>query len=72
MVAGEEKDALYNYLHQILMRPKSSEHCIHTMFKVGAWARSPLIDRIPCFEKKIAFYYGERDWMDSSSALILI
>lgn len=61
---GEHQRALKNYLHQILLRPKSSEHCIHTMFEIGAWAKKPLIERIPGLQLEIAFFYGQFDWMD--------
>jgi hypothetical protein len=54
------------------MRPKSSEHCIHSMFSIGAFAKKPLIERIPCLEIEVAFYYGEFDWMSPESALLLI
>ena len=46
--AEEHKEAISTYLTQIMLRPKSSEHALHTLLDIGAWAKKPLVHRMPC------------------------
>jgi cardiolipin-specific phospholipase len=50
------------------LRPASGEYALNTILSVGSWARKPLLNRMPDLKIKIAFYYGDRDWMDPSGA----
>ena len=59
------------YLHQIFLRPPSGEYALNALLEPGAFARSPLINRLPFLEVPVAFFYGELDWMDASSAVIM-
>ena len=67
-----EAAAVKAYLHQIFLRPASGEYALNTILSVGSWARNPLIKRMPELKMKIAFFYGDIDWMNPSGALELI
>jgi hypothetical protein len=54
------------------MRPPCGEYALNSLLQVGAWAKKPLIDRLPILEMPVSFFYGEFDWMDGSHAIILI
>mmetsp|Transcript_4347 Transcript_4347/g.4114 ORF Transcript_4347/g.4114 Transcript_4347/m.4114 type:complete len:105 (-) Transcript_4347:201-515(-) len=57
------------------MKEGSSEFCIHNIFMVGAWAKSPLELRLPKLKElgiPISFFYGEKDFMDIASPRKLI
>jgi len=71
---GEVND-MVAYLTQIQLRPPSSEYALHSILQVGAWARNPLIERIPLLtisNIEVQFFYGEFDWMDASGPLQLL
>jgi hypothetical protein len=58
---AEEKEEFKAYLHQIFLRPGSGEYALHSFLTVGAWAKKPLIDRIPVLASmglSISFFYG--------------
>jgi cardiolipin-specific phospholipase len=68
----EELIEMKAYMHQIFMRPASGEYALNTILMPGSWAKNPLIHRLPCLQVPVAFYYGERDWMDPYPAMQLI
>mmetsp|Transcript_1704 Transcript_1704/g.2389 ORF Transcript_1704/g.2389 Transcript_1704/m.2389 type:complete len:114 (+) Transcript_1704:82-423(+) len=52
-------------MYAISVLPRSGEWSLNTIMQFGAWARSPLIDRIlPKLSVPTAFIYGGKDWMD--------
>jgi len=53
------------------MRPGCGEYALNAVFHVGAWAKKPLVYRLPTLEVPASFFYGEFDWMDASNALVL-
>ena len=59
----EELADMKSYLHQIFLT---------TILSPGAWAKSPLLFRLPTLQVPVSFFYGEFDWMDATPALILI
>lgn len=60
----EELDALTEYMLQVSKAPKAGENSIQTILLPGAWARVPLMDRLPLVNLTTTFIYGEKDWMD--------
>ena len=68
----EELADMKSYLHQIFLRPASGELALTTILSPGAWAKSPLLFRLPTLQVPVSFFYGEFDWMDATPALILI
>ena len=53
------------------MLPGSGEYCLSQILTAGAFARIPLVDRIPEIKSndnkdgmEVHFVYGENDWMD--------
>ena len=60
----EERDAVKNLIHQMVMRSCSSEVAITMILKFGAYAREPLVNFLPKLKMKVAFLYGDQDWMD--------
>ena len=67
----EEQEHLAEYLYQNSMLPGSGEYCLPAILSAGAFARIPLIDRIPNLIKdgdkdgmEVHMIYGQNDWMD--------
>jgi cardiolipin-specific phospholipase len=77
----EEQQYLGEYLYQNSMLPGSGEDCLCEILTAGAFARVPLIDRIPEIKSggsdenngeeglEVHFVYGENDWMDYRGGL---
>eukprot|EP00957_Ditylum_brightwellii_P009584 722735-Ditylum_brightwellii.AAC.1 len=66
----EEKSVLANYLHQNAMLPGSGEHCLSRILNPGAFAKKPLLYRIPLLNvKSVHFLYGQNDWMDAKGGI---
>eukprot|EP00573_Skeletonema_grethae_P008871 CAMPEP_0201710954 /NCGR_PEP_ID=MMETSP0578-20130828/58890_1 /ASSEMBLY_ACC=CAM_ASM_000663 /TAXON_ID=267565 /ORGANISM="Skeletonema grethea, Strain CCMP 1804" /LENGTH=516 /DNA_ID=CAMNT_0048199999 /DNA_START=113 /DNA_END=1663 /DNA_ORIENTATION=+ len=77
ITCGEERQYLGEYLYQNSMLPGSGEDCLCEILTAGAFARVPLIHRIPQLKSsgdgdgdgdgeglEVHFVYGENDWMD--------
>lgn len=68
----EERKFLGEYLYQNSMLPGSGEDCLCEILTAGAFAKVPLINRIPEIKSssddgeglEVHFVYGENDWMD--------
>jgi cardiolipin-specific phospholipase len=64
----EERAVLGEYLYQNSMLPGSGEYCLGEILTAGAYARMPLVDRIPDLggggSMEVHAIYGQRDWMD--------
>eukprot|EP00560_Eucampia_antarctica_P009635 CAMPEP_0197829064 /NCGR_PEP_ID=MMETSP1437-20131217/5534_1 /TAXON_ID=49252 ORGANISM="Eucampia antarctica, Strain CCMP1452" /NCGR_SAMPLE_ID=MMETSP1437 /ASSEMBLY_ACC=CAM_ASM_001096 /LENGTH=422 /DNA_ID=CAMNT_0043430541 /DNA_START=65 /DNA_END=1333 /DNA_ORIENTATION=- len=66
----EERNALTDYLYTNAILPGSGEYCLNRILSPMAFAKKPLVYRIPDLKvKKISFVYGQNDWMDSSGGL---
>ncbi|KAL7491200.1 hypothetical protein ACHAWT_000636 [Skeletonema menzelii] len=73
----EEQQYLGEYLYQNSMLPGSGEDCLCEILTAGAFARVPLIHRIPEIKSssndgeglEVHFVYGENDWMDFRGGL---
>ena len=59
-----EMHALHAYCHGIFLGRSSSEHCLSDLLAPGAYARRPMLHRLAPLRMPIAFFYGDRDWMD--------
>ncbi|CDW85672.1 UNKNOWN [Stylonychia lemnae] len=73
----EEAQEISHYLHQIFLRPACGEYALNCILQVGAFARQPLIYRLPTFNEienapKVVFIYGDTDWTDPSHAMMLL
>lgn len=62
----EELRSLHNYCQSIFSARGSSEYCLAHLLAPGAYARSPMVNRIAALPKTlpISFLYGAQDWMD--------
>lgn len=68
----EEQQVLGEYLYQNSMLPGSGEDCLCEILTAGAFAKVPLLHRIPEIKSsggngeglEVHFIYGENDWMD--------
>jgi len=60
------KPEFAEYMYQHWQGQASGELALQAMLSPGAFAKRPLIDRIPNLEPSIpiTFIYGDRDWMD--------
>lgn len=56
--------ALDEYFYQTCVGPASGEHSLSTILESGAYARLPLVDKLPRVRARTMFLYGTRDWMD--------
>lgn len=64
---------LVEYIHANFSRSPSAGDYTHAAFlKPGAWAKSPLNQRIPLMKiHKVVFMYGDNDWMNPKHAMDL-
>jgi len=66
----EEQKHLSEYLYQNSMLPGSGECCLNEILTAGAFAKIPLVHRIPNIKTdreegmEVHFVYGQNDWMD--------
>ena len=64
--------ANYKYYSWVCDNPSAGAYTHSTLLKPGAWARSPLIHRLPSVAanlERISFIYGTRDWMSPDAAV---
>lgn len=71
-----ERTVLSEYLYQNSMMPGSGEYALEGILTSGAFARVPLVHRIPKLVNsdnadgmEVHFIYGENDWMDYKGGL---
>ncbi|KAI8580565.1 hypothetical protein K450DRAFT_236239 [Umbelopsis ramanniana AG] len=64
----EEQHSLYDYLYHITSSTGSGEYALASVLSPGAYARKPLIHRLPELKMPTVFIYGTIDWMDYKSA----
>lgn len=62
------RDAIVEYFYQTCVAPASAEHSLSTVLESGAYARRPLVDKLPKVQVPVRFLYGDRDWMDWKGA----
>lgn len=67
LVPEEQKD-VQDYIYHIASLKGSGEYALSTILSFGAFARNPLINRLPDVKVPISFVYGEIDWMDHRHA----
>jgi pimeloyl-ACP methyl ester carboxylesterase len=62
-------DVMSKYFYQICVAPPSGERSLSTVLESGAYARRPLMDKLPLLDSRlnVLFLYGDRDWMDASA-----
>ena len=71
----EERKHLSEYLYQNSMLPGSGECCLNEILTAGAFAKIPLVNRIPDIKTdngegmEVHMVYGQRDWMDFRGGL---
>ena len=69
---GEAEMALFaNYIHLMMVRKKSSEICLNRIFMPFAYTRAPLEPLLPQLKShqvRMAFMYGEFDWVNRQVA----
>lgn len=55
---------LFTYLYAISSDRGSGEHALYHLLAPGAYARWPLLRRLPKLNVPVTFCYGSEDWMD--------
>lgn len=66
----DERASLSEYLYANAVLPGSGENCLNKILKPMAFAKKPIIDRIPLLNvSDITFIYGQNDWMDPSAGV---
>ena len=67
----EEQKHLSDYLYQNSMMPGSGECCLSHILTAGAFAKIPLVNRIPNIQNGIEVHmvYGQNDWMSYTGGL---
>jgi cardiolipin-specific phospholipase len=70
LIHQDERDALTDYLYWNAILPGSGEYCLNRILNPMAYAKKPLVHRIPhLLVKNVSFVYGALDWMDPWAAL---
>lgn len=67
--AQATRDAVVEYFYQTCLAPPSAEHSLSTVLESGAYARRPLVEKLPKITVPVSFLYGDRDWMDWKGAV---
>ncbi|WVR08294.1 hypothetical protein IAU60_005343 [Kwoniella sp. DSM 27419] len=64
--AQSEEDVrdLHAYIYGTSIMKGSGEYCISHILAPGAYARTPILDRIARVKAPVTFMYGDNDWMD--------
>ncbi|CAG8764305.1 7246_t:CDS:2, partial [Racocetra persica] len=65
----QDRFDLHDYLYHISSAPGSGEFALSRILAPGAFARKPLINRLPNLKMPATFMYGEYDWMDYRPAV---
>lgn len=67
----DERKHLSEYLYQNSMLPGSGECCLSDILTAGAFAKIPLVHRIPKLQSGMEVHciYGQNDWMDYKGGL---
>jgi cardiolipin-specific phospholipase len=55
------------YIHSISSLDGAGEFSLTRLLQPMGWAKKPLEYRLPALKMPVDFYYGEVDWMDSST-----
>ncbi|CAM0138868.1 unnamed protein product [Umbelopsis sp. WA50703] len=64
----DEQHSLYDYLYHITSSTGSGEYALASVLSPGAFARKPLIHRLPQLTMPTVFIYGMNDWMEYKPA----
>jgi len=65
----EETDLLFNYYANMLSLPESSDIAVHYLLRPPSLAAiRPLEEEFARLDIPVDFYYGSKDWMDSTGA----
>lgn len=61
----DELNSLHNYCQSIFSARGSSEYCLAHLLAPGAYARSPMVNRVSALPTTlpVSFLYGSQDWM---------
>ncbi|PWN48829.1 alpha/beta-hydrolase [Violaceomyces palustris] len=60
----EELRSLHAYCQSIFLGKGSGEYCLAHLLAPGAYARSPMVDRVDGLKIPVSYLYGQHDWMD--------
>jgi len=66
--SNAEQYAEYMYRNHTAGNASWGGHAHHTLLMPGAYARSPIYDRIGALDMRVTFVYGTSDWMDNGAA----
>lgn len=70
IINPQEQAAFAEYLYLNCILPSSGAHCLNRILNQYAYAKRPLLHRIPALKvANISFLYGSEDWMDHNAAL---
>lgn len=57
----DDGNTLFDYVYHLARAPSSAERGMCTLMYPGAWARIPLVDRLPLLDVPVSFFYGDSD-----------
>lgn len=67
----EEHRLIEEYYTQMLLLPESGELALSNILRPGGWAVDPLCKRMSGLEIPMAFYFGDRDWVNTGGVDVL-
>lgn len=67
-IPREETSYLESYLEQINLMSGSGELALIYILHPGGYAKNPLCKRLHSLKIPMAFFYGDRDWMNKKGA----
>ncbi|KAG2486348.1 hypothetical protein HYH03_014929 [Edaphochlamys debaryana] len=70
-LSEREIEGFKDYFYQIAAAPGSGEYALRHLLAPGAWAYSPLEERLHELKVPVTFIYGKHDWMRPEHAVKL-
>jgi len=67
-----KQEVLVEFLFQLSQFPSSTEEVLYDLFEIGCFPLFPVIEKIKKLGKPISFVFGDKDWMDSTGAEVII
>lgn len=64
-----EKECFRSYFYHIAAGRGSGEYALRHLLAPGAWAHSPLQERLQELKVPVTFIYGEHDWMNPAAGV---
>ena len=67
-----KQNALVEFIFQMQFLTGTTETCLYDLFECGLFPYFPVLDKLKTLNKQVSFVFGDKDWVDSTGAEVLI